>query len=473
MYISTLLGLIITQSSVQSAGNAVEAPIWVASWSTVPRDVSAIVPMVRVEGDFRPGGDNPSLNPESYADRLKQLPRGRRVLFWARYSHSFWVQGTDSLRSPAGEPLIADPASPKAVEVVSTEWRRFLELIKFCGTEVDHLVGDNEDWGKFKSWSIKEEDFKAMCSLQEAPNTPPLKAPCDSEFLQIQRPGSPAHVAWNLCISGRSAQTMIAAIWLPAIAVFPGLTGSNFDGVRTLDRPSPDLNGHAQPWDNIVGNRAAPSIYGQVQQVADAWFIDDKDPSGLSREGSIRLSRGPWSSLLIDVQQLRAVRRGSLGQPLTPWIAPRTYSGDVPGSVGYPNDPRYYLELLRHAALSGTEYFLWWNTRVFPPGSRSGGPSLDELAIELNGWIEGINHDLHGKVIECISTEPESFNTKVLLTGAKCADGLVRWRATVRPEVRALRDRSSGTIIPIPPAEVGVWITRQMSDPRPDLDVQP
>jgi hypothetical protein len=110
---------------------------------------------------------------------------------------------------------------------------------------------------------------------------------------------------------------------------------------------------------------------------------------------------------------------------------------------------------------------------VFPPGSRSGGPSLDELAIELNGWIEGINHDLHGKVIECISTEPESFNTKVLLTGAKCADGLVHWRATVRPEVRALRDRSSGTIIPIPPAEVGVWITRQMSDPRPNLDVQP
>jgi hypothetical protein len=447
--------------------------IWVAAWTTVPREASSIVPMVRVAGDFRPGINNVSLDPEAYADRLKRLPRGRRALFWGRYSHSLWVPGTDQIQTPSAQVVIADPAAPQSVQEVKREWTRFLELVKYCGGEVEHLIGDNEDWGRYKTWSIKEEEFRALCSHWQSVGDSTLRKPCDTPYTEVLRPGSAANIAWNLAVGRSTAQSMTEAIWKPALAIFPSLVGSNFDGVRTLDRPSPDLNGHAQPWDNIVGNRAAPSIYGQVQQAADAWFVNPKNPRELSRTGTARLSRSPWTSLLIDVQQLRAARRGTPAQPLTPWIALRTFRGDVPGSVGYPDDPRYYLELLRHAALTGTEYFLWWNSSALPPEARAEGPDLDGLALELSHWIDGINRDLHGKVVECCSSEPVSFDADFVLSGAKCSDGLIRWRVTARPNVRALKDRSDGTTLTIPTGEVGLWITRKATASPPDLEAKP
>jgi hypothetical protein len=71
--------------------------IWVASWKPVAEDLKYVTPMVWLDGDFRPGQDNVSIDPESLAAATKRLPAGRRVIVWYRYFRSFWGISGDAV----------------------------------------------------------------------------------------------------------------------------------------------------------------------------------------------------------------------------------------------------------------------------------------------------------------------------------------------------------------------------------------
>jgi hypothetical protein len=202
--------------------------------------------------------------------------------------------------------------------------------------------------------------------------------------------------------------------------------------------------------------------YGAVQQSSTAWFIDPTDPSRLTYEGSKRLGRGPWSSLLIDLQLGRACRRGSMDRPMHPWIAPRYYAGDKPGFVGYPEDPRCYREMLRHYALLGASVFLWWNTTALPGPGGTTVPITDRdaLAAEMDALMAEINARTGGVVGSTVGSEPISFEATVIVTGAVRTDGKRIWRISARPDVRVLRNAATGEVVALAADDIGFWIER-------------
>jgi hypothetical protein len=465
---ASLLMFALLQTAVvpQSPAPATNPEIWVSAWKSVPDGLRFVSPMLWVDGDYRPSADNPSIDPEPIARASRALPPGRRVLLWYRYFRSFWGDPADQIDASGKK---ADtPWGEFAVPKAMAEWQRFLQLFKYCGGKVDYLVGDCEEWGRFTCWGVNAAQLSALHGDPRFDKpmygSPSLRAltegiPLD-EVLQPQR--SDSYLRWNLEISRFTGALMNHAIWAPAKEVFPSLQGSNYDGKRMVDRPAPDPNGHPQPSDNIFGTAPSPVAYGAVQQANTAWFIDPADPTRLAHEGTKRLGRGPWQSLLMDVQLGRACRRGSTDRPMHPWIAPRHYAGDTPGVVGYPEDPRCYREMLRHYALLGTSVFLWWNTTALPGPGGTSVPITDRdaLAMEMDGTMAEINARTRGVVRSTIGSEPISFEATVVITGAVRADGRCIWRVSARPDVRALRNAATGEVVTLPGDEIGFWFER-------------
>jgi hypothetical protein len=438
--------------------------IWVSSWKSVPRDLAYVTPMIWAEGDFRPGTENESIDPEPLARASRSIPKGRRVILWYRYFRSFWGAREDGLQVSGR--MVSGPWAEFAVAKVQSEWSRFLQLYKYCGGELDFVVGDCEEWGRFTSWNLSEgqieairEDVRFGQAMYGCPSLAEMTAGIAlDDVCRPQR--SNANLRWNCAIGKFTAAVMSRAIWDPAVATFPAIRGCNYDGKRMLDQPAPDLNGHCQPSDNVFGTSPSPVAYGAIQQAATAWFIDPANSSRLSLTGTRRLERGPWQSFLMDMQLGRACRRGSPDKPMMPWVALRTYAGDTPGFVGYPAAPEYWSEMVRHYALLGTSAFLWWNTTSLPgPGGTSvPATGRDEMAREFNVLVTDINARTRGVVGRTVTSEPIAFDAPIIVTGAIRIDGRRIWRVTARPGIRRLRDSQSGEVVELPEGQPGFWL---------------
>ena len=448
------------------AGRVIVDTIWVSSWGQVPPASTNIVPMVRLPGSFRPFGESDSVDAEELAKQLRRLPPGRRAVLVNRYCHSFWGYRQDASRAP-GNRDVPSPWPDAAMQEIRRDWPRILALTKHCGGTIDLLVADFEEWTALSTWGISDAGVDALRAdprwgeprygvgalagaLQDVASLSP-KA--------IKDWGGPHYLKWNLELGKVTAAAMSESIWKPAAAEFPNLVGSNYQGYRATDRPAPDLNGHAQPHDNVFGNAASPSLYGEVAGI-EARFVDPSDPTRLSWSGSTKLRRGPWQSLLVCQQQARACVRGAPSIPLLPWIAHLSYEGDVAGAgiVGFPKDPRCYDENLRHVALMGVPTFLWWRAMSDVPQPDTS--RLDAVVTEINA------HTL-GRIKEPADVEPISFLSEVVVTGGRRHDGKWLWRVTASPEVAALREVGSGREWAPTADTLGFWVeTAEKTAPR-------
>jgi hypothetical protein len=247
-----------------------------------------------------------------------------------------------------------------------------------------------------------------------------------------------------------TAAAMNEAIWKPAVGVFPSIAGSNYQGFRSTDRPAPDGNGHLQPSDNVFGNAASPSLYGEVERpIMDSLVVADR---ALDTSGRVRtMPRGPWSSFLICQQQARACVRSARDVPFLPWIAHLSFEGATAGAgiVGFPNDPRCYDENVRHVALLGTPTLLWWRSMEAPPQPDTS--RLDALVSEIN------THTL-GRIKEPADVDPVSFLSEVVVTGGRRHDGKWVWRVSASPDVAMLREVGTGREWAPTVETLGFWV---------------
>jgi hypothetical protein len=436
-----------------------QQPIWIASWGRPGQETSNVFPMVRVAGEFSPFTDGEALDPEPIARQLERLPKGRRSVLLLRYGGTFWGVRGDAIDGDGRAPAVPTPWAERAIAEIRREWPRTLSLLKHCGADMDLLVLDFESWGCMNTWHL---DAAGIDALRSDPRwgrpsfgIEPLAASLaelrEVAAADIRRPGPDGpYLRWNLAMGRITAAAMAAAIWTPAREAFPSLTCSNYDGMRAMDRPSSDMNGHQQPHDNVVGNAASPSLYGELGSIVQL-FIDPSDPSRIAWSGSERLPRVPWSSFLLCTQRARACVRGAPSVPLLPWIANPSYRGDDPRNpvVPFPLDLRCYDENVRHSALLGTQTFLWW--RADSESSPSDTARIDALVSEINARTLG-------RIAEPADVEPISFLSEVVVTGGRRHDGTWVWRVTAAPGVALLRESGTGKEWAPNADTLGFWV---------------
>jgi hypothetical protein len=459
-------GLATTTERAAVAGQEAAEPIWVAAWGKLREPKPNITSMVTLSGDLRPGAESESVDAEELARQLKARPAGRRAILLSRYCHSFWGHRRDLIRTPDGREF-AGPWADGALATVSKDWPRILAVMKYCGGAVDLLVGDFEEHGRFSTWSMTDEQMRALmrdprwsrpCAGLE-PLGSTLRELDHLEPAAIKDPKGAAFKAWNQAIFSLATAHLNRALWLPAVEQFPEIVGSNYQGVRSMDRPAPDLNGHQQPSDCIFGNAASPSLYGEIGAIASL-HIDTLDPTRISWQGDRRLPRTAWSSFLLCQQQARSCVRSAPKVPLIPWIANPGYEGDDPKNpvVGFVSDLRTYDENIRHVALLGVPTILWW---------RSSGESTPLETERIDRLVAEVNERGLGRIREPADVEPISFLSEVVVTGGRRHDGKWLWRVTASQEVAALREVGTGREWAPTADTLGFWVeTADRTAPR-------
>ncbi len=440
--------------------------VWVAAWGSVSQPTTNVTSMVRLPGDFRPGKDNDSVNPEEVAEQLRSKPEGRRALLVLRYSGSFWGCRGDLVHASDGRDYTG-PWADAAVQSIAKEWPRTMAMLKYSGASIDLLIGDFEECGRLGTWWMTDEQMRAVRSdprwLRPMGGIPALADSMGGfgalDPSEIKDPRKQAFKQWNLATKRIAAAYMNQALWEPAVREFPRLVGSNYLGQRMLDRPAADGNGHSQPYDNLFGNAASPPLYGEVGSIVNL-FVDPENPTAIAWNGSARLLRVPWTSLLLCLQQSRACVRSAPDVPLMPWIANPSYAGDDPSNpvVAFPQDLRCYDENVRHAALLGVPTFLWW---------RSNGESSTPDTRRLDDLVTEINARTLGRITQPADVEPISFLGEVVVSGGRRHDGKWVWRVTASPDVALLREVGTGREWAPTADTIGFWVeTTEKAAPK-------
>ena len=468
--------------------------IWAATWEQQPA-LQYVFPMVwlRWPMDKQPIYENNIERYQSFFPRvsvpdvasikgaLNALPPGRRALFAWHFGAGFFGDTTWSAENvasldgtPSQQP---SPWCESAVQLARAQWTAALSSMKAQDVNFDFLVLDNEQQGIFNNFNLMDQDAsgKFVKSIVNDPraNETRFGLPALNDQLigvDTNRVGGPGagndYLAWNNVVAKLTTTALNEALWIPAKSAYPNLKGSNYEGFKmSATDAAPDWYGHAQPHDNVFGSSNSPICYGVLIHAATAWGINPADPTRLILGGSAKLARGPWSSLLMDVQTIRSVRRTGQTE-LCPWISTPVYAGGEPGQqlaaplCGYPTAPQYHDEMIRHLALAGSKTFLVWNSPSSPITTvyQTAAPALRiEHANRLNELLRELNTKLGGFVENPLAMNRIAFNSNILVSGAQTSSGRYLWRVSVKPGVTALSLRGTTTVLAIPAGDAGVW----------------
>ena len=468
--------------------------IWAATWEQQPA-LQYVFPMVwlRWPMDKQPIYENNIERYQSFFPRvsvpdvasikgaLNALPPGRRALFAWHFGAGFFGDTTWSAENvasldgtPSQQP---SPWCESAVQLARAQWTAALSSMKAQDVNFDFLVLDNEQQGIFNNFNLMDQDAsgKFVKSIVNDPraNETRFGLPALNDQLigvDTNRVGGPGvgndYLAWNNVVAKLTTTALNEALWTPAKSAYPNLKGSNYEGFKmSATDAAPDWYGHAQPHDNVFGSSNSPICYGVLIHAATAWGINPADPTRLILGGSAKLARGPWSSLLMDVQTIRSVRRTGQTE-LCPWISTPVYAGGEPGQqlaaplCGYPTAPQYHDEMIRHLALAGSKTFLVWNSPSSPITTvyQTAAPALRiEHANRLNELLRELNTKLGGFVENPLAMNRIAFNSNILVSGAQTSSGRYLWRVSVKPGVTALSLRGTTTVLAIPSGDAGVW----------------
>jgi hypothetical protein len=212
--------------------------------------------------------------------------------------------------------------------------------------------------------------------------------------------------------------------------------------------------------------------------------IDTSDDTRLQRitsgENPFKWHNNAWNAFMVNVQGVRSVKRGLMNRGLTntsinAWIATHDYGGAGDIRVGFVNT-QYYDEMVRHASLTGIEFFAFYNDE-FPEPDLPGflnGPAhrakrIDQFDV-INKILVDINLQLGGYTPTTLDDSRVSYNCDYVMSGAPTKDGTYMWRVT--PKISTHKIFSNGVPVPKTGSEIGVWIPTVTSS-KPNITVSP
>ena len=240
----------------------------------------------------------------------------------------------------------------------------------------------------------------------------------------------------------------------------------------------PSEYGHDSYHDNMFGDSANIVLYGWESVISsEAWCLVANDDTRLKRidsleETAFQWHNNPWNAFMVNVQGVRSVKRSLMdrGLPNTSinaWIPAkdRVGWGDITTgdalNVGFVNS-KYYDEMVRHASLTGIEFFAFFNDEFRDPITEPNGIAHKAKRIEqftvINDILVDINDKLDGYTPISLDTTRISYNSEYVISGAPKLNGKFLWRVTPKRENNIII-LANGSVANKAPGEIGVWIT--------------
>lgn len=318
-------------------------------------------------------------------------------------------------------------------------------------------------------------------------STRPLEHVAD--FLDI--PGTNAgepYLFWNSAMKGRVAAALNEAVYDPFRQRFPGVTTSNYESAR-LSYPNvadplrpptsvpliPDANGHLEFFDPIdgpmFGNTAAPTLYGWVSP-----NIVNSRPEYTVITGSVASNPllTAFGQVVVAANMVRGHVRATLAATeeanITPWIAPKSWSGE--GGLVIPwAGTDYYDEMIYQAALaSGKTNFIYWNT--VGKGRNALGNLVDPALLSpddvaLSGILDDLSVQFAGQVpFRPLLLDHVDYADEYLVGAVEFADGRIVGRVTFSATDRVASFKLGGETFTIAAAgSIGHWFTTSPISP--------
>ena len=241
----------------------------------------------------------------------------------------------------------------------------------------------------------------------------------------------------------------------------------------------PSEYGHDSYHDNMFGDSANIVLYGWESVISsEAWCLVANDDTRLKRidsleETAFQWHNNPWNAFMVNVQGVRSVKRslmdrGFLNTSINAWIPAkdRVGWGDISTgdalNVGFVNS-KYYDEMVRHASLTGIEFFAFFNDEFAAPithpinGIAHRAKRIEQFTV-INDILVDINRELEGYTPISLDTTRISYNSEYVISGAPKPNGKFLWRVTPKRENNIII-LADGLAANKAPGEIGVWIT--------------
>lgn len=437
--------------------------------------------------------------------RLKGLSAGKRAVQPYSFAFTYWNYSSEGLTGVSGSStmfnddgtsgvcsgIYANIWTVKGLSFGKAAWEQILSEMSATGASIDWLMSAVEKGAElFSSFTIRgitgvtaalgnntnySQSYLGITSLSNQL----LNDGATISRIHLSPPAID-YVVWNKSTGLLTTKLLEKVLWEPTIQYFPSAHGINYSGVNSgssTDVPR-DVNGHPLYEQSKFGSASSPPLYGVIGQLATAWKINPSDTTqiifGSTTDSNFVVSRSPWNSFLLDIQNIRTLRRNDQTTPFVPWIASVKYTGtdqagvcgSLPPPVGYADvtagfnpdvgltfsiagNSAYYYEMIRHACLYGTKSFGYWNAISAPIG-------ITQHAKLLNDVIVDVNSRLGGFTIGTADYSSVSWQTNLYTSGAPKIDGSYLWRVTVKPGLTLL---ANGITLSTNIGTVGTWIT--------------
>lgn len=378
-----------------------------------------------------------------------------------------------------------------AINQIYQDWKVMCAGLKNRGANIDYLVFDFEGFpgNAFTDYPLgnrqaalqgMENDPRAQQDWYGArplktvltqdgkyPTNSALKA-ATNRHPQIE----PSYIYWNGGIASIRNASMTYCFHETAKQFYPDIGLSNYESFKIIDKDwAYDPYGHPVYQENTVGDGSAPYLYASWNSDT-AWVIDPYDNTRIIRNDTNtftntlpRFTNSIWNCFLLDIQQVRAIKRADSATPIRPWIRPRGWAGDagfkVGATAGQPTSPssgeRFYYEVVRHSAVLGAEHFYFWNTA---DARATTDPSyLGRSCSELNSIMQEINNLVGGYSPETVTKNRVSFNSDYVVSGTKAAGGDNKdkyvWRITPKPGVTLISETGRPLTVD---SDGGAWL---------------
>jgi hypothetical protein len=375
-----------------------------------------------------------ALDPVAAAELSRSRAPGRAVLFiWK--GHDLIGDPADRLTDSEGRtcevPGARSPWPERKIEVVAKRVETFFTAFKEVGGRLDFLVLDQEE--NLSMWGLNEAQIRAIwddprfAPYRETIGDPgavlrdsrPPAYRVGDDLARIVAEGDKPYMKWNRIQQELYNASLNRAVYDPVRRLFPDARISNYDSYRLAAADViTDSNGHLiTGLKTFFGNRASPQLYG-FSQFAHRPRMDGT-PYGSA----------PFDILRWQLNNARAFSRSNPGRFL-PWICHKSW----PGDVAYPHqndDNDYYQELVYHLALMGADDLLLWNPAPWYADQDTTSFRKESDDLVLDACLEILNRSFAGKRPEPLPPDGPDWNSPLLVTGARLANGRSLWRVTV------------------------------------------